>query len=107
MPVEFVLAFSAIYEIFEWLVAVIFGGDLGVAYLGTQGDEWDAIKDMALAGTGAVIAMCVVLGVLAVLKRGAFWREFRESLRVKQHEALGEEAIQRIRNSPAPEEDRR
>jgi putative membrane protein len=107
VPVEFVLAFSAIYEILEWLIAVIFGGDLGVAYLGTQGDEWDAIKDMALAGAGAVIAMCVVLVVLAVLKRGAFWKELRESLRVKQHEALGEEAIQRMRNSQAPEEERR
>ncbi len=96
VPVEFVLAFSAIYEIIEWLIAVIFGGDLGVAYLGTQGDEWDGIKDMANAGLGAVIAMLFVFAVLMALSRGAFWREFRESLRVKQTEALGEEAIERM-----------
>jgi putative membrane protein len=98
VPVEFVLAFSAIYEIIEWLIAVMFGGDLGVAYLGTQGDEWDAIKDMALAGVGSVIAMSIVFFVLMALTRGAFWREFRESLRVKDREALGEEAIRRMRD---------
>jgi len=36
---------------------VAFGGDLGVAHLGTQGDPWDAVKHMALAGLGSVIAM--------------------------------------------------
>ncbi len=97
VPVEFVLAFSAIYEILEWLIAVAFGGDLGVAYLGTQGDPWDAIKDMALAGLGSVIAMAVVLAVLLTLSRGRFWQEFRESLKVKGHDALGEEAIERMR----------
>lgn len=97
VPVEFVLAFSAIYEIIEWLIAVFCGGDLGVAYLGTQGDEWDAIKDMALAGLGSVIAMSVVLLVLLTLNRREFWREFRQSLKVKQPQALGEEAIQRLR----------
>ena len=32
-----------------------------MAYLGTQGDEWDAQKDMALAGLGAAIAMTATL----------------------------------------------
>ncbi len=32
----------------------LFGGDLGQAYLGTQGDIWDAQKDMTLAGVGAL-----------------------------------------------------
>lgn len=59
IPVEFVLAFSCIYEIIEWLIAVIFGGDLGIAYLGAQGDIWDAQKDMALAGLGATISMTI------------------------------------------------
>jgi putative membrane protein len=98
VPIEFVLAFSAIYEILEWLIAIIFGGDLGIAYLGTQGDEWDAIKDMALAGLGAVIAMGVLFVALLILTRGAFWGELRESLRVKEHEPLGEQAIGRMRN---------
>jgi hypothetical protein len=35
---------------------MVLGGDLGAAYLGTQGDIWDAHKDMALASLGALIA---------------------------------------------------
>jgi uncharacterized membrane protein YjdF len=40
---------SMLYELVEWAVAIFFGGELGMAYLGTQGDVWDAHKDMALA----------------------------------------------------------
>jgi putative membrane protein len=60
MPVLFIMSHSVIYELIEWLAAIRFGGDLGVAYLGTQGDEWDAQKDMALAALGAVIGLAVV-----------------------------------------------
>ena len=35
----------------------IAGGGEGAAYLGAQGDEWDAQKDMALATLGSVITM--------------------------------------------------
>jgi putative membrane protein len=44
-----------LFELFEWAAAVCFGGDLGVAYLGTQGDPWDAQQDMFLALLGSVI----------------------------------------------------
>jgi len=47
---------STTFELLEWLAALVFGGDLGMAYLGTQGDVWDAHKDTALASAGAVIA---------------------------------------------------
>jgi putative membrane protein len=67
MPLLFVMSHSVIYEMIEWLAAVLFGGDLGVAYLGTQGDEWDAQKDMALATAGAVTAL-VLLEILARLR---------------------------------------
>lgn len=45
------------YELIEWGAAEFFGGDLGMNYLGTQGDVWDAQKDMALAALGALVAM--------------------------------------------------
>jgi putative membrane protein len=61
MPVFFIMSHSVIYEMIEWIAAVMFGGDLGVAYLGTQGDEWDAQKDMALASSGAVVGLLVVV----------------------------------------------
>jgi putative membrane protein len=57
LAVNCVLAFSAVYEIIEMIAAVIVSPELGTAYLGTQGDDWDAQKDGALAGTGAVMAM--------------------------------------------------
>lgn len=59
IPITITLAFSAMYEIFEWWAAEIAGGDLGVAYLGSQGDVWDAQKDMGLAGFGSILAMAI------------------------------------------------
>jgi putative membrane protein len=47
---------SVSYEIVEWLVARTADPAAGIAYLGTQGDEWDAQKDMALALAGASLA---------------------------------------------------
>lgn len=61
LPVDIIASTSLFYELIEWLAANIFGGDLGMAYLGTQGDIWDAHKDMALAILGGVIAMVIVI----------------------------------------------
>jgi putative membrane protein len=57
LPVEITMSFSAAYELIEWAVADIFFPAQGHAYLGSQGDVWDAQKDMALAFSGAVLAM--------------------------------------------------
>lgn len=54
-----VLAFSGFYEVLEGIVAQIVAPGLGNQWLGTQGDQWDAQKDMALAFAGAAIAMLV------------------------------------------------
>ncbi|WP_397574261.1 DUF2238 domain-containing protein [Silanimonas sp.] len=56
LAVGFVTSHSLLYELIEWGAAVVFGGDLRMAFLGTQGDVWDAQKDMALALLGSVIA---------------------------------------------------
>lgn len=53
----FILATSSAYELIEWAAALVFGGDLGQAYLGTQGDIWDGHKDTALAVLGATVAL--------------------------------------------------
>ena len=50
---------SMLYELIEWGAAMAFGGDLGVAYLGTQGDPWDAQRDMALALSGSLLWACI------------------------------------------------
>ena len=61
MPVSFLMSHSVLYEIIEWTAAEMFGGDLGQAYLGTQGDVWDAQKDMALAAAGAVTGLALTI----------------------------------------------
>jgi putative membrane protein len=58
--VSFSMATSLLYELFEWAAAVLWGGEAGMAFLGTQGDVWDAHKDMLLATIGSVLA-CVVM----------------------------------------------
>lgn len=59
-PLEFIMASSLVYELIEWGAAAFFGGELGAAYLGTQGDIWDAQKDMALATLGGLIAIVLL-----------------------------------------------
>jgi putative membrane protein len=59
-PLLFVASHSVIYELVEWGAALAFGGELGQAFLGTQGDVWDAQKDMALALLGALISVTVL-----------------------------------------------
>jgi len=61
MPLFFMNAHAVIYETIEWLAAEAFGGELGAAYLGTQGDVFDAQKDMALAFAGTLVSLTVVL----------------------------------------------
>jgi putative membrane protein len=95
LPVLVVVSTSTLFELIEWAAAVIFGGDLGIAYLGTQGDEWDAQKDMALALAGSLVASVIVAAVAASLNRD-FAREWTESLRVKRGEPLGEFEIERL-----------
>lgn len=53
---EFVLASSALYEIFEWQLALFMDPADAAAYNGQQGDIFDAQKDMALAALGALLA---------------------------------------------------
>lgn len=56
MAVSCVLSIGAIYEIFEWQIAMTFSPTQAEAYNGQQGDVWDPQKDLALAGIGAIIS---------------------------------------------------
>jgi putative membrane protein len=62
LPFLVILAMSSVYEQIESWVARIVNPELGSAYLGTQGDEWDAQRDMDRAMTGAAIGLgCIAL----------------------------------------------
>jgi len=59
VAVDLVLSTSAIYELFEWGIAMTLAPGAAEAYNGQQGDMWDAQKDMSLATGGAVLAVTV------------------------------------------------
>ncbi len=62
-PICFILAVAGVYEIFEWLYAVSADPTAGAAVLGSQGDVWDAQKDMLADGLGAIAAMVMFYGI--------------------------------------------
>lgn len=57
LSISAILAQSGLFEVIESIVAVMVSPELGSTYLGTQGDEWDAQKDMASAFAGALLTM--------------------------------------------------
>lgn len=71
LPWLFVVSHATLFEIVEAAAAGVFGGDLGEAYLGTQGDVWDSQKDSALAAIGASLAVvsCRALTTLRAVRR--------------------------------------
>ena len=96
-PLDITMSTSMLYELIEWGAAAAFGGELGQAYLGTQGDIWDAHKDMAFASLGALFAMLITAVINIRLQRD-FAAEWNESLRVKGHRPLGEDEMRRLLN---------
>ncbi len=97
-PVDITFAFSSIYEIIEWRAAANVPPELGLAFLGSQGDVWDAQKDMALAGIGAIIAMLIVF-LIHIKYNKNIWLEMRDSFRINTNDApLGEVQLDNMRN---------
>jgi putative membrane protein len=70
-----IVSISTVYELLEWLAAVILRPDLGMAFLGTQGDVWDAHKDTALATAGALVNI-------------AFYQSYKHLWLSKRHQDL-------------------
>ncbi|RSE94362.1 DUF2238 domain-containing protein [Achromobacter aegrifaciens] len=83
LPMDVTLSTSALYELLAGGAAATGGGDRGAAYLGTQGDIWDAQKDMALAAGGAVIAMAITALVNRRARRDLA-RDWADSLKPRR-----------------------
>ncbi|WP_194437658.1 DUF2238 domain-containing protein [Vibrio fluminensis] len=62
-----IMSLAAGYEIIEWWYAELAGGDEGIAFLGSQGDIWDAQKDMLMDTLGAISSL-----ILLVIQRRVF-----------------------------------
>ncbi|HLC59995.1 MAG TPA: DUF2238 domain-containing protein [Candidatus Nanoarchaeia archaeon] len=60
IPWAIIVSFSALYEIWEWMTAVIFSPQRVEAFMGIQGDIFDTQKDMMLAVIGATIAAFMI-----------------------------------------------
>ena len=55
--ISIVLAIAAFWELLEWWVTLLAASDVGQAFLGSQGDVWDAQWDMFLALVGAMVVL--------------------------------------------------
>lgn len=96
LPIDVMISLSAIYELVEWAATVVVAPEAGAAFLGAQGDPWDAHKDMALASLGA----CITMGITFVVNlklNPEFRDECRESLRIKRRQPLGERKLAEYR----------
>ncbi len=98
LPIDLWGSFSAIYEIIEWQAAKNADPLSGIAFLGSQGDIWDAQKDMLMALIGACIASLIVLIINMIYKKD-FWQDMKESIKIpKDDHILGEEELKRMIN---------
>lgn len=57
--VFFIMSVAAGYEIIEWWYAAAEGGEAGIEFLGSQGDIWDAQKDMLADTLGALFSVAL------------------------------------------------
>lgn len=96
LPFDVTVAFSAIYEIIEWQAALNVNAAAGIAFLGAQGDIWDAQKDMAAAAVGAAAAMFII--ALVNLKyNDNFKSEIKDSFKpAAGDEILGEVKLKKM-----------
>lgn len=71
-PIFAIFTVAGSYEVFEWQYAVMADPMAGLAVLGSQGDIWDAQKDILADGLGAIVAMMIffALNRKEILKLG-------------------------------------
>ena len=63
ITISIVLAVAAFWELLEWWITLLVASDVGTAFLGSQGDVWDAQWDMFLALAGAMIVLPLLAGM--------------------------------------------
>ena len=97
LPFDVTLSFSGAYEIIEWVTAAKVRPEAALAFLGTQGDVWDAQKDMLMASLGAILAM-LIIALINWRYNPDFARELKESFSVGPDDApLGESLLEQWR----------
>ena len=90
VPFMIISSFAGFYEIVEWGAAAVVDPEAGAAFLGSQGDIWDAQKDMLLAVIGSLGTLSIVM-IIHMLFNRDFYREFKESFYLpKDDKPMGE-----------------
>jgi len=90
VPFMIISSFAGFYEIVEWAAASVVDPEAGAAFLGSQGDIWDAQKDMLLAIVGSLGTLMIVMMIHMVWNKD-FYREFKESFKLsKDDRPMGE-----------------
>ncbi len=69
-PIFVIATIAMTYELIEWVYAAYSAPEAGAAYLGSQGDIWDAQKDMLADTLGAVVAVIMYV-IFPAHKSGA------------------------------------
>lgn len=96
LPIDLWGSFSALYEIIEWRAAAKVDPAAGLAFLGSQGDIWDAQKDMTLAILGSILAALVIFVINWMYKKD-FWADMKDSVRIRRGDhPLGEVELERM-----------
>lgn len=96
LPIDMLGSFSAIYELLEWFAARNVDPAAGLAFLGSQGDIWDAQKDMFVALIGACLAALIIFVINMKYKKD-FWIDFKNSFKLEKNDhELGEVELERM-----------
>lgn len=77
-------AFSVAYEWIEWCASLMLNKRTGLEFLGSQGDIWDAHKDMMLAFIGSLLAAAIFNGIFAKA-RIKIRENFRNRRQLRRH----------------------
>lgn len=77
-PVFVIATIAMSYELIEWIYAALANPEAGIAYLGSQGDIWDAQKDMLADTLGAIFATAIFFSLRKV------WRKKNRIMRVEK-----------------------
>ena len=98
VPFMIISSFAGFYEIVEWGAASVVDPEAGAAFLGSQGDIWDAQKDMLVAILGSLGTLFVVMIVHMIYNRD-FYHEFKESFKLpKDDKPMGEVLLDEMMN---------
>ena len=96
VPFMIISAFAGFYEVIEWAAAAAVNPEAGAAFLGSQGDIWDAQKDMLLAIIGSFGTLSLVMLIHMIFNRD-FFQEFKESFKLpKDDRPMGEVELEEM-----------